>query len=53
LPAALRLLLRRRRFAGLIDNERLYPLKFFLESGHEIMRPIFKQNDKTERKKEE
>jgi hypothetical protein len=47
------LLLRLGCFAGLIDNERLYPRKFFLESWHEIVRPIFKQNDKTERKKQE
>jgi hypothetical protein len=53
LPAALGLLLRRRRFACLIDNERLYPRKFLLESEHEIVRPIFKQNDKAERKKQE
>jgi hypothetical protein len=48
-----RLLLRLGGFAGLINNERLYPGKFFLESGHKIVRAIFKQNDKTECKKQE
>ena len=40
-------------FARLVDNERFYPGKFFLKSGHEIVSSIFKQNDKTERKKQE
>jgi len=51
--ASLALFFRRSWFARLIDNEGLYPRKFLLKSGHEIMGPIFKQDDKTERKKQE
>jgi hypothetical protein len=50
---SLALFFRRSWFARLIENEGLYPRKFLLKSGDEIMGPIFKQNDKTERKKHE
>jgi hypothetical protein len=48
-----RLLLWVRCFVGLIDNEGFYPGKFLLKPRDEIVRPMFKENDKTEGKKQE